>query len=109
MTTNYSPGNLPPEPTGPGDVPNDAAWGCLWWWWLAALIIILIFWFGGWGWGPYGGYWFRRRPVAPQRPVPTTQSPTTRAAMTPDDFMKGFDHVQLSLATNLSAGGARAT
>lgn len=78
MTTNYPPGNEPIPPTGPENVPPpgrsgaDAAWGCVWWWWIIFLIIILIVWFGGWGWGPYGGYWFRgRRSAPPPAPNPT--------------------------------------
>lgn len=86
MTTNYPPGNGPTEPVGPGTVPpdRDAAWGCLWWWWIVILIIILIVWFGGWGWGSYGGWWYRNRhavpPVAPRQGVPTTTGPAVRAA-----------------------------
>lgn len=79
MTTNYPPENGPSTPTGPENVPPgrggaDAAWGCVWWWWIIFLIIILIVWFGGWGWGPYGGYWFRGRRSAPP-PAPNTTVP----------------------------------
>lgn len=85
MTINNPPQPPPSNPTGPTDLPADenAAWGCLWWWWVVIIIVILCFWWAGWGWGPYGGYWFRRRPVVPN-PVPTrTTPPTTSTERTP--------------------------
>jgi hypothetical protein len=80
MTTNYPPENTPTEPTGPRDVPGDAAWGCLWWWWIIFLIIILIVWFGGWGWGSYGGWWFRGRRTTVPPPAPNPTVPGTSGA-----------------------------
>lgn len=77
MTTNYPPETTPPSnvpPPGGGDPAGDAAWGCVWWWWIVILIIILIIWFGGWGWGPYGGWWFRGGRTQPIQPVPTTRT-----------------------------------
>lgn len=28
------------------------------WWWLWIPVVIAAFWFVGWGWGPYGGWWW---------------------------------------------------
>ena len=28
------------------------------WWWIWIPIVIAAFWFVGWGWGPYGGWWW---------------------------------------------------
>lgn len=34
----------------------------LWWIWIP--VAIAAFWFVGWGWGPYGGWWWGRGPVS---------------------------------------------
>jgi hypothetical protein len=92
MTTNY-PGDTPTGPVGPGNVPpsRDAAWGCVWWWWLLLIFIIILFWWAGWGWGPYGGYWFRTRPnrtttpnmVAPNNPPAPPVAPRRNSTTQP--------------------------
>jgi len=86
VTTNYPSGTTP---TGPDNLPPDrdadAAWGCLWWWWIVILIVVLIFWFSGWGWGPYGGWWFRGRRANPSGPGGPATRPTVTSAPSADD------------------------
>lgn len=43
--------------------------GLAWWWVWILLIGIAYFWFAGWGWGPYGGWWWGQPEVRMQPQV----------------------------------------
>lgn len=43
--------------------------GLAWWWVWILLIGIAFFWFAGWGWGPYGGWWWGQPEVRMQPQV----------------------------------------